>query len=366
MLVLRWQNRSLNMPEQRILVYRLGSLGDTIVVLPAFHLVREAFPDAPISLLTNVPVSGKAAPVADILGAACPFSEVIAYPVGARSIVELWRLVLSLRRRRFSHCIYLAKPKGGVGSLLRDWALFKTAGIRRVVGMPWRRRDRLCLPLPGSDLVEWDSLRTLRCIAPLGSPNLDDGKWWDLKLSDFERAEAGKCLQALGGQPIVGLSIGTKAPSKDWEDQRWIPFLKLFRSRYPDFRGVFVGSGDERERCHRLLMESGLPGTNLCGVVGLRVSAAVLAKARIFVGHDSGPMHLAACMGVPVVAVFSARNHAGEWYPRGGVHRNRIIYHKTECAGCALVDCVVEKKRCIASITPLEVLEACGQILDQV
>jgi ADP-heptose:LPS heptosyltransferase len=115
-----------------------------------------------------------------------------------------------------------------------------------------------------------------------------------------------------------------------------------------------------------LLEESGLPGTNLCGVVGPRVSAAVLAKARIFVGHDSGPMHLAACMGVPVVAVFSARNHAGEWYPRGGVLRNRIIYHKTECAGCGLVDCVVEKKRCIASITPLVVLEACGQILDQV
>jgi heptosyltransferase-3 len=350
---------------ENILAYRLGSLGDTIVVLPAFHLVREAFPDAQISLLTNVPVGGKAAPVADVLGAACLFREVIAYPAGTRSAVEICKLVRSLRGRRFTHCVYLAKPKGGVGNLFRDWILFKMAGITKVVGMPWRRGDRLCLQLAGSDLVEWDCLRTLRCLSALGSPDLEDKKWWDLGLTGFEIAEAEKCLQGFKEQPLLGLSIGTKAPSKDWEDERWIPFLKAFRSRYPDFRGVFVGSLDERERCQRLLRESGLPGMNLCGLVATRVSAAVLAKASLFVGHDSGPMHLAACMGVPVVAVFSARSRAGEWYPRGGVEKNRIIYHKTECAGCGLADCIVEKKKCIASITPMEVLDACGHFLDR-
>jgi hypothetical protein len=351
------------MPEERVLVYRMGSLGDTIIVLPAFHLVREAFPAAQISLLTNAPASEKNTSVADILGEVCPFREVISYPAGTRSFSELWRLIHCLRRRQFSHCVYLAKPKGGIGNLLRDWALFKISGIPKVIGMPWRRQDRLCLPLQGNDTVEWDCLRMRRCISALGSPDLSADKWWNLHISDFEKEEAGRCLQDLTGLPLIGLSIGTKAPSKDWEDHRWIPFLRGFGSLYPQFRAVFVGARDERERCNRLMQESGLSGINLCGLTAPRVSAAVLAKTRIFVGHDSGPMHLAACMGVPVVAIFSARNLAGEWYPRGGSIQNRIIYHKTECAGCGLMDCIVEKKKCITSITPDEVLDACVQIL---
>jgi len=348
-----------------VLVYRLGSLGDTVIVLPAFHLVREAFPGGRLTLLTNVPVNGKAAPVADILGPACPFNEIIAYPAGTRSVGKLMGLIADLRRRRFSHCVYLAKPKGGRGNLWRDWALFKMAGIPKVIGMPWRRDDRLCLPVPGSDLVEWDCTRTMRCIRELGVANLEDDRWWNLHLTAEEVEQAEWALRPVAGHPLVGLSVGTKASSKDWEDRNWVPFLCEFRSRYPDFRAFFVGSADERERCERLLKESGISGLNLCGQMGPRVSAAALAKAQMFVGHDSGPMHLAACVGTPVVAIFSSRNLAGEWFPRGGLEKNRIIYHKTECAGCGLVDCVVEKKRCILSISVDEVLETCGQLIQR-
>jgi len=346
-----------------VLVYRLGSLGDTVIVLPAFHLVRKAFSDGRLTLLTNVPVNGKAAPVADILGPACPFNEIIAYPAGTRSAGKLTGLISDLRKRRFSHCVYLAKPKGGLGNLWRDWALFKMAGIPKVIGIPWRRQDRLCLPVTGSDLVEWDCTRTMRCIRELGVANLEEDRWWDLRLTADELGEAERALASAAGHPLVGLSIGTKAPSKDWEDANWIPFLREFGSRHPEFRGFFVGSPDEKERCDRLMKESGLRGVNLCGRLSPRASAAALAKARIYVGHDSGPMHLAACVGTPVVAIFSARNLAGEWYPRGGMERNRIIYHKTDCAGCGLVDCIVEKKKCILSVTVEEVLTACDQLI---
>jgi ADP-heptose:LPS heptosyltransferase len=351
------------MLKKRVLIYRLGSLGDTVMVLPAFHLVREAFPTVPLSLLTNVAVSDKAAPVADILGPACPFEEVIAYPAGTRSVNALAALVLSLRRRRFSHCVYLAKPKGGLANLCRDWALFKMAGIPEVIGIPWTRKDRLCLPIPGSDLVEWDCARTMRCLRGLGASDLAEGKWWDLKLTAGESAEADIKLQGVSNRPLVGFSIGTKASSKDWEDRNWVPFLREFSRRYPTFHGLFIGSPDERERCDRLMRESGLAGINLCGQLSPRASAAALAKARLFVGHDSGPMHLAACVGTPVVAIFSARNRAGEWYPRGGAEANRIIYHRTECAGCGLVDCIAEQKKCILSITVDEVLEACEAVV---
>jgi ADP-heptose:LPS heptosyltransferase len=75
------------------------------------------------------------------------------------------------------------------------------------------------------------------------------------------------------------------------------------------------------------------------------VSAAILEQCRFFVGHDSGPMHLASCVGIPCVAIFAARSKPRQWFPRG--NKNRILYHHTDCAGCGLDVCIDQKKKCI-------------------
>jgi ADP-heptose:LPS heptosyltransferase len=95
------------------------------------------------------------------------------------------------------------------------------------------------------------------------------------------------------------------------------------------------------------------PKLNLCGVLSARVSAAVLARASVFIGHDSGPMHLAAVVGTPCVAIFSARELPGKWFPLGRNHE--VLFRNVECAGCGLEECVTEQKRCIRGITVEEV-----------
>jgi ADP-heptose:LPS heptosyltransferase len=72
-------------------------------------------------------------------------------------------------------------------------------------------------------------------------------------------------------------------------------------------------------------------------------------------------MHIAAIVQTPLVAIFSARNLPGIWYPQGEQHC--VIYHKVDCAGCGLEKCVVQKKKCITSITVDEVLEAVRNLL---
>jgi ADP-heptose:LPS heptosyltransferase len=76
----------------------------------------------------------------------------------------------------------------------------------------------------------------------------------------------------------------------------------------------------------------------------------------MFVGHDSGPMHLAAAVGIPLVAIYSARALPRMWYPRG--HKYQIIRHKTDCEDCKLEICIEQKKKCILSITVDEVMQA--------
>ena len=100
----------------------------------------------------------------------------------------------------------------------------------------------------------------------------------------------------------------------------------------------------------------GGPVVNLCGELSPRESAAAFARAKIFLGHDSGPMHLAAAVNTPVVAIFSGKNIPRVWWPFGAKHR--VVYHRVECWGCNFEVCIEQRKKCITSIGMPEVLAA--------
>lgn len=95
---------------------------------------------------------------------------------------------------------------------------------------------------------------------------------------------------------------------------------------------------------------------NLCGELAPRETAAVLRKAELFLGSDSGPMHLAAAAGVPCVIAFAARTRPGIWFPHGAA--NRVLYRNVDCAGCNLETCIEQKKKCLTSITVDDMLAA--------
>ena len=103
---------------------------------------------------------------------------------------------------------------------------------------------------------------------------------------------------------------------------------------------------------------------NLCGRVSPRVSAAVLEQAELFVGHDSGPVHLAAAVGTPCVAVYSARSLPGHWFPRG--NKTTVFYNRVPCLGCGLETCVTFAKKCILSIGVNQVFDAVAARLTRV
>ena len=88
----------------------------------------------------------------------------------------------------------------------------------------------------------------------------------------------------------------------------------------------------------------------------------MFARARVYVGHDSGPMHLAAAMQTPCVAIFSARQRPGVWFPYGPQHR--VLYRQVSCGNCGLETCVVEGKRCILSIGVEKVLGAVLEVVN--
>jgi ADP-heptose:LPS heptosyltransferase len=135
--------------------------------------------------------------------------------------------------------------------------------------------------------------------------------------------------------------------------------------RYPGYGLALSGAPEESEASEfaaGLWRErNGGPVVNLCGKLTPRESAAAFRRARLFVGHDSGPMHLAAAVQTPCVAIFAARNKPRVWFPYGTQHH--VIYHKTNCWGCGLETCIVERKRCLTSITVDEVAAEISKVL---
>lgn len=342
--------------ERRVLIYRLGSLGDTLIALPALHLIARAFPHAERRMLTNFPVNVKAPPAASILDHTGLVHGFFRYAVGTRSPLQLARLWWTIATWRPDVLVYLAASRG-VAAAQRDAKFFRLCGIRRIIGIPLTDEMQQNLWQPQHNALEPEAERLTRNIASLGDAKLDDPASWDLHLVDAEKAKADEALGALVDRPFIAVSVGTKVQSKDWGRDNWRALLASLASRYSGYGLALSGAPEESEASEFAGQgwrdAGGGPVVNLCGKLTPRESAAAFRRARIFIGHDSGPMHLAAAVQTPCVAIFAARNKPRVWFPYGSSHR--VVYHQTECWGCALETCIVEKKRCLTSITVEEV-----------
>lgn len=170
-----------------------------------------------------------------------------------------------------------------------------------------------------------------------------DGVSFVLGLTPQDQQRADRLLWGMGRR-LVALNPLTRWPSK-----RWGGFGRLCRLLVADgWRVVLVGA--DRRALEPL---EGRGVLNLGGATGLRELACVLRRCRLLVSVDSGPMHLAAAVGTPVVALFGP---TAPWRtgPYGEGHR--VLRRELSCSPCFRRRC--EDRRCLEEIEPEEVLEA--------
>ena len=312
----------------RIVVHRLGSLGDFVVSLPCFHLIRNTFPSAEILLLTNSPVDKRAAPALSVFGDAGFIDGTLEYPVGTRTLAPLAKLRRDIAAARPDLAIYLVQRTAAL-PVWRDYLFFRAAGVKRLVGFPFRRALReIHPPSAGSDLWELEADRLARCIAPLGDAKPEDPASWDLKLSTTEITAADRLLASVPPprDGFIALSVGTKMPLKDWGDDNWRHVVAGIGNQ--NLGLALIGAKEEFDRSQAMARDWPGPVINACGVTTPRESAALLRRTHLLLGHDSGPMHLAAAVGTPCVAVFGTVGKKGEWLPFGAGHH--VFYPEPE------------------------------------
>jgi lipopolysaccharide heptosyltransferase II len=162
-----------------------------------------------------------------------------------------------------------------------------------------------------------------------------------------------------GPKIVIHLGAGTAAkrwPSRYWQDLIGWLVLRL------QAQVVLVGTAAERIIAHEILgVEPCERVSDWTGRLSLTELAAVLEQADLMVGADSGPAHLAAAVGTPVVTLFSGTNRAGQWRPRA--RQVKVLWHRVPCSPCHREQCPRADHPCMAGLRPERVAEVIASSL---
>jgi heptosyltransferase II len=330
---------------RRILVRAPNWVGDAVMSLPVLAGLRRLFPLAEITVL--------AAPrVAPLFAAQPGVTEIIRYPAGRGKWQVLWEL-----RGRFE--VALALPNS-MESALGLWLV----GVPSRVGYNTDAR-RLFLKEAVSGHEELAGLHTvfylLGLLKALGGVATFTPP--TLYLEPEEEAMAAHVLAETdlpGRGPWVGLSPGAAyGPAKRWEPAR---FAALGRELQRQFgaRLVLLGASDERPVAE--MVKENLPGpvADLVGRTNLRQALGVLSQLKLLVTNDSGLMHAAAALDVPLVALFGSTD-PGATGPF--TSRATVLRHPRPCSPCFKRTCE-EGYACLTDISVDEVAAAARSWLE--
>lgn len=351
---------------QNLLVFRFGQIGDTIAALPSLWALRTQFPDARIVVLSEISVKKNHLPPEAILPQIGLVDGFEKYPGGASTahFFVAWRRVRQLRRQGFFRLVYLVPSTRSKKWRLRDLLFFRLCGMQQMLATngfaenPW---PRLTDGLPTVVPAEADSLLERLRLDGLTVPSPGHG-CMELCLTKVERQQAAKWWRKNGypeaSSKWVAICPGAKLSSKLWPWERYVEVVRYLISNHGVFP-VVVGGAEDREIGNKMvaIWKSGLCAA---GELSVRESAALMENARLYLGNDTGTMHLAAAVGVPCVAIFSARDWPGRWSPYGLGHK--ALRFDVPCAGCRLEICDT-KLKCLTGISATQVYQACVEVL---
>lgn len=250
---------------QKVLIFQIGSLGDTVISMPCYREIVRRHPDSERYLLTNFPI-GKKMVQAEALLAPCGLIDgCVEFPMplrGFRNIKELYRKLRSLK----IDIVYYLIPEKRLINVIRHYTFFRACGTKDIRGVPWTRDLRYSRELVPGKLWETEGSRLLRTLDHSRVPGAPEPSDRSLDLTEAERDVAKGIVAEMDlAKRYLAFSVGGKIPVKDWGNENWATVLKMLSASEPELGIVFVGSQDERERNDLLAESWSGPKVNACG-----------------------------------------------------------------------------------------------------
>jgi len=263
---------------------------------------------------------------------------------------RLRELRSKIRPRLGDILVYLCYQRTYPRDVLRDWIFFALVGFRHFTGLGTAFKDAMRGQVPDSTETEYD--RLFRMAEGLGIHRYQSDR--GTLSTDGEWADGFWARNKLNGTTIVVVCPGSKMQSKRWPAERFSQAIsKINKSVQAAF--LVIGDSNDHDIAEYIAQNTTARVIPAVGMTLLQ-SSTILSRAKLYLGNDTGPMHLAALHGVPCVAIFSSRDRENKWHPWGSGHA--VLRSKIECSGCLLEECFAAPPPCLAKISVDSVVSA--------
>lgn len=323
-------------------------IGDGIMALPAIRAYKEYFPNDGLTLIVK-------SYLADIFLHVAEIDQVITIP-------DRWSpagYAASLRRIRAMRFELGVLFTNSFSSAL----FFRLAGIRSLCGYArdargWLLQEKIADP----NLDDHHQFYYLRIIERLAGKKFSRPFPSSLVISDAEVSQADDLLSGLGiaaGADLLAIApAAAYGTAKTWLPERFRDVIAAWRASHPDTEIVMLGSRSEKDPVDGIIAGLSGPIHNLAGRLTLRQTILVLSRCRLAVCNDSGLMHIASSLNIPLLALFGPTRRE-KTSPLCGPYR--LLYHGADCAPCRHRDCPTDH-RCMTAISSDEVLAAAKEL----
>ena len=333
-------------PNARILVVKLAGIGDLLLATPALRALRESYPQATIDLLVT-PDSAGLLNNWEVINRVIVLDkylfdhprQILKQPRNLLRLTPLWQ---TLRTGHYDAVLLMHHLTLAFGRLKYN-VLTRASGARWRVGLDNGHGWFLNVHVKDNGFGAMHEAEYNMAIAEAVGATIRN-RQLEVPLSDEERRQAWHLVYEDArpddvAQPIIAFHPGTGGYSTA---RRWAPerFAQLADTLYHDVGGqiVLIGGPEEAELHQQIMdmLQSGVPVRSFAGKGNIKVAAAVLELADLFIGNDAGPMHLAAAVGTPTVAIFGLSTHKA-WGPYTGESsgkRAAVVRLDLSCMPC--------------------------------
>ena len=345
----------------KILIVKLSAIGDVIHTLPSLNAIRKHYPDAHITwlieeaasslvigheALDRVIISKRKQWIKKIFGQSC-----------LKNIKEAYQFIKELRDTEYDLIIDFQ-------GLLKSAVLIALARGKRKIGfdkgMEHMEHSYIFLNerIPPVNMDNHALLRSLMLINALGIKSKEIE--YKIPVSDYTRNITNELLERhgiKGAGLFVAINPVAKWETKLWDNRKFALLADRLIEKY-NASVIFTGSQSDKSTIKNIMSFMSKKAVNLAGKTTLKKLAALYEKTRFVISTDTGPMHMAAAVGTPVIALFGP---TAPWRtgPFGSEHK--ILRSGPDCSPCFKRQC--NTIDCMKQISVEQVLDAANSIL---
>lgn len=333
-------------------------IGDCVMCLPAIRALKDIYPDANIYIAAkqnlcpvykNIPEINQIIPLPDNIDFKASF-----------------KVAKQLRKYRFEYGILFTNS-------FHSAFLFRLAGIKKLIGYVkdlrgWLLYKKIKFPRDDKHHIYFYLGLAATFIKENSGKKPEKNYSHQLIITAHEEEQVSTALRTLGvnvSNHLVGISPSAAYGSaKEWPPERFSELISRFlQEKSPGTVEILLfGSAKEREKIAKIIDgEDSIRIHNLAGQLSLRQAIVAISFCRLFISNDSGLMHIASGLNLPLIALFGPTQP----HKTGPLNKNaRVLYHPVACAPCLYRDCPLnqENHACMKSINADEVLDAIRQL----